>query len=139
MLQEGHLEACCSIFAYLCKHPTMSLVFHPSHIIIRQDHFKSQDWMDFYGDGVKELPSDMSEPLGEAVKVTAFIDSDHAGNLVTQQSQTGYILFAIRCPSSGIARNKTQWRHRHLVRSLSLHALNRIISKVQKSFCLVLM
>ena len=40
-------------------------------------------WMDFYGDGTKELPPDMPEPLGEAVKVTAFIDSDHAGNLVT--------------------------------------------------------
>ena len=54
--------------------------------------------MDFYGDGVEELPSDMSEPLGEAVKVTAFIDSDHAGNLVTQRSQTGYILFCNQVP-----------------------------------------
>ena len=40
--------------------------------------------MDFYGDGVEELLPDMPEPLGEAIKVTAFIDSDHAGNLVTQ-------------------------------------------------------
>ena len=31
---EGHLEACYSIFAYLHKHPTMSLIFHPSHIRI---------------------------------------------------------------------------------------------------------
>ena len=29
---EGHLEACYSIFAYLHKHPTMSLIFHPSRI-----------------------------------------------------------------------------------------------------------
>ena len=83
MPREGHLEACYSIFMYLCKHPTMSLIFHPSCINIQQDHFKSQDWMDFYGDGVEELLPDMLEPLGEAVKVTAFIDSDHAGNLVT--------------------------------------------------------
>ena len=41
----------------------------------------------------KELLSDMLEPLGEAIKVTAFVDSDHAGNLVTRRSQTRYILF----------------------------------------------
>ena len=83
---EGHLEACYSIFAFLHKHPTMSLIFHPSCINISQDRFKSQDWMDFYGDGVEEPPPDTLEPLGEAIKVTAFIDSDHVGNLVTQQS-----------------------------------------------------
>ena len=90
MPREGHLEACYSIFVYLCKHPMMSLVFHPSHINIRQDHFKSQDWMDFYGDGVQELLPDMPEPLCEAINVTAFVDSNHAGNLVTRQSQTGF-------------------------------------------------
>ena len=90
MPREGHLEACYSIFAYLHKHPTMSLVFHPSRINIRQDHFKSQDWMDFYGDGIEELPRDMPEPLGEAIKVTAFV--------VTRQSQTGYILFCNQAP-----------------------------------------
>ena len=98
MPQEGHLEACYSIFAYLRKHQSMSLVFHPSCINIRQDHFKSQDWMDFYGDGVEELLPDMLEPLGETIKVTAFIDSNHAGNLVTQQSQTAYILFCNQAP-----------------------------------------
>ena len=80
---EGHLEACYSMFAYLCKHPTMSVLFHPSRINIRLDHFKSQDWMDFYGNRVEELLPDMLEPLGEAVKGTAFIDSNHARNLVT--------------------------------------------------------
>ena len=32
MPRAGHLQACYSIFAYLHKHPMMSLVFHPSHI-----------------------------------------------------------------------------------------------------------
>ena len=34
MPQRGHLEACYSIFAFLRKHPTMSMVFHPSRIKI---------------------------------------------------------------------------------------------------------
>ena len=32
MPRRGHLEACYSIFAFLRKHPTMSMVFHPSRI-----------------------------------------------------------------------------------------------------------
>ena len=30
--QRGYLEACYSIFAFLRKHPSMSMVFHPSRI-----------------------------------------------------------------------------------------------------------
>ena len=61
----------------------MSIMFHPSHIRMRENRFRSQDWHDFYGDTKEELPPDMPEPLGEPVKMTAFVDSDHAGNLVT--------------------------------------------------------
>ena len=47
MPRRGHLEACYSIFTFLRKHPTMSMVFHPSRIKIRQDRFKSENWTDF--------------------------------------------------------------------------------------------
>ena len=98
MPRVGHLEACYAIFAYLRKHPTMSLVFHPSRIHIRQDRFQSNDWQDFYGDDKEELLADMPEPLREAIQMTAFVDLDHAGNLITHQSQTGYILFCNQAP-----------------------------------------
>ena len=98
MPRVGHLEACYVIFAYLRKHPTKSLVFHPSRIHIRLDRFQSNDWRDFYGNDKEELPADMPEPLGEAIEMTAFVDSDHAGNLITRRSQTGYILFCNQAP-----------------------------------------
>ena len=40
----------------------------------------------------------MPEPLGEAIQMTAFVDSDHASNLITHRSQTGYILFCNQGP-----------------------------------------
>ena len=40
----------------------------------------------------------MPEPLGEAIQMTAFVDLDHAGNLITGRSQTGYILFCNQAP-----------------------------------------
>ena len=51
------------------------LVFHPSRIHIRQDRFQSNDWRDFNGDDKEELPTDMPEPLGEPIQVTAVLDS----------------------------------------------------------------
>ena len=104
MPRAGHLEACYSIFAYLRKHPTMSIMFHPSHIRMHERWFRSQDWHDFYGDAKEELPPDMPEPLGEPVKMMAFIDLDHAGNLVTQQSQTGYLIFCNQAPISWFSK-----------------------------------
>ena len=135
---EGHLEACYSICAYLHKHPTMSSVFHPSRINIRQDCFKSQDWTDFYGDGVEKLLPDIPESLGEAVKVAAFVDSDHAGICSLDDCRLGIYCFAIKCESPGIARNKSQWRHQHSVQSLLLHicALKRLSLSILNSECL---
>ena len=98
MPRKGHLEACYSIFAYLRKHPHMSTIFHPSLMSMRQDRFKDEDWTDFYGEEGEELPVDMPEPLGTPVQVTAFVDSDHAGNMITRRSQTGYIIFCNQAP-----------------------------------------
>ena len=66
--RAGHLKACYSIFADLRKHLKMSILFHPSHIRMREDRFRSQDWRDFDGDAKEELPPDMPELQGEPVK-----------------------------------------------------------------------
>ena len=104
----GHAwsEACYSIFAYLHKHPTMSTMFHPSHIRMHEDQFRSHDWRDFYSDAKEELPPDMPEPLREPVKMMAFVNSDHAGNLVTRQSQTGYLIFCNQAPLSWFSKQQ---------------------------------
>jgi len=94
MPREGHLEACYSIFAYLRKNPHMSTIFHSLMLhVVNEQRFKVMDWKDFYGDVKEGMPEDMLEPLGNPVKMTAWVDSDHAGNLVMRQSQTGYLIF----------------------------------------------
>eukprot|EP00957_Ditylum_brightwellii_P065966 5002561-Ditylum_brightwellii.AAC.1 len=40
----------------------------------------------------------MPEPLGNSVQMTAWFDSDHAGNLVTRRLQTGYMIFVNQVP-----------------------------------------
>ena len=98
MPREGHLEACYSIFAYLRKHPNMSTIFHPSKLHVNEERFKKADWTDFYGDIKESIPEDMPELLSNPVKMMAWVDSDHVGNLVTRQSQTGYLIFLNQSP-----------------------------------------
>ena len=40
----------------------------------------------------------MPEPLGVSVKITAFVDANHAGNVVTRRSQTGYVFYVNNAP-----------------------------------------
>ena len=40
----------------------------------------------------------MSEPLGNRVTVHVFVDANHAGNVVTQRSHTGILLFVQNSP-----------------------------------------
>ena len=63
-----------------------------------KNRFTSPDWTDCYGNMSKEIPADAPEPLGNAVQITAWFDSDHAGNLVTRRSQTGYFIFLNQDP-----------------------------------------
>ena len=54
------------------------------------------DWKGFYGDVVEEDTPNIPEPMGKPVIIMAFVDSDHASNVVTRRSHTG-ILFNKQC------------------------------------------
>ena len=99
-LREGHLEALYLIFHYLSRNPKGRLVMDPATPDIREtlDDGTSvfnlnADWTDFYDYAYEEDPPDMPEPLGPEVTTSAFVDSDHAGNVVTRRSHSGIFLF----------------------------------------------
>jgi hypothetical protein len=81
----GHLEAAYHIFAYLKKHPDMGRLAFDSHVpdIDESFFYSNVDWTDFYGDVTEELPPNMPEPWGHPVNISAFVDANHAGNVIT--------------------------------------------------------
>jgi len=98
MPREGHLEGIYHIFSYLKGHENSRIVFDPTYPNIDDRHFKSVDWGDFNPEATDELPPCMPEHLGVPVKVTCFVDVDHAGNLLTHHSHSGILIFLNKAP-----------------------------------------
>ena len=46
----------------------------------------------------EELPPKMPEPRGNVVKISAFVDANHAGYVVIPQSYSGIIIFVKNAP-----------------------------------------
>ncbi len=96
--RQGHLEVAYHMFAYLKKHPEVKLVFDPSYPIVDESWFQQVDWKEMYGDVEEELPPKMPPPRGNSVVISCFVDSDHAGNKVTQRSHTGILIWVNNSP-----------------------------------------
>jgi hypothetical protein len=98
--RQGHLEALYHVFAYLKNHPDMGRIAYDSKDVdIDESIFPpNTDWRDFYGDVEEELPTKMPKPRGNPVTIHAFVDANHAGNVVTRRSHTGIIIFVQNAP-----------------------------------------
>jgi hypothetical protein len=74
--------------AYDSKRPDIDeRIFHPQ-----------PDWKEFYGDIEEELPPNTPEPRGHSVNTSAFVDANHAGNVITRRSHSGIFLFVQNAP-----------------------------------------
>ena len=101
------------IFAYLNKHENSKIVFDPTMVeLVNPNVFKKVDWSDIYDieDVKEELPPRMPEPRGRSVKMSVFVDADHAGNKVTRRSHTFFSRMHLQY---GIRRDRTQWSAQH--------------------------
>lgn len=98
----GHLEAVYHIFAYLSKHKKLRMVFDARRVAIDETAFAHtavpSDWHDFYGELEEELPPKMPPSLGQSVRISCFVDANHAGNAVTRRSHTGILIFVQNTP-----------------------------------------
>jgi hypothetical protein len=87
----GHFDAMLHIFAYLSQHSRSKLVFDDGYEV-------KQDWTSFYPNAKEVLPSNMPEPRGNPIQESIFVDSDHAGDVVSRRSRTGILYYLNRSP-----------------------------------------
>lgn len=96
--REGHLEQLYHVFAYLKKHKRSKIVFDDTIPGISEGRFQNVDWQDFYPDAKEPRSPKEPEARGREVKVSCFVDADHAGDLVTRRSHTGILIYVNRAP-----------------------------------------
>ena len=97
--REGHLDQLYNVFAYLKIKHNAEMVFDPSEPDIDMSAFPAEDWSHtVYDDAKEDIASDFPAPRGFGFKIRAFVDADHAGNLVTRRSRTGFIIFLNNSP-----------------------------------------
>jgi hypothetical protein len=98
----GHLDALYRMFWYLkkCKNPSR-IIFDPDRRNTDEKLFKDEannEWKDFYDYAEEPLPPTMPIPRGNPMKVTCYVDADHAANRVTRRSHTGIIIYCQNAP-----------------------------------------
>jgi hypothetical protein len=94
--RQGHLAAVLHLFGYLKRVKKDKLVFDPNPM--SHGPPLQVDWTNFYKVTKELVPPDMPEPRGKAVQTTCFVDSDHAGDLVTRRSRTGVLIYVMSSP-----------------------------------------
>jgi hypothetical protein len=106
----GHLKEIYHIFAYLKAHSNTEMVFDPTPVTPDMSLFERQDWSySPYGcEGlVEELPSNMPKPCGPSMTMRVYVDADHAGDLLTRRSRTGFIVFLNGAPIYWSSKKQT--------------------------------
>ena len=97
--REGHLDAVFHMFAFLKRKHNDVIVFDPTEPEIDINKFPREDWSATpYGECKEEIPSNAPEPRGIAFTMRAFVDYDHAGDMITWRSRTGFLIFLNNAP-----------------------------------------
>ena len=95
----GHLENVIHMFGYLKKHPRSKMVMDERiPDFSESSYFSEFDWSEFYPDASEAIPFCVPQARGNSVVTSCFVDSDHAGDVVTRRSNTGVLLFVNRSP-----------------------------------------
>ncbi len=99
MPRQGHLEQLYHMFAFLNTKHNGCMVFDPTVPDIDESLFVKEDWSATpYGVHKEALPDNAPEPLGIEFTMRAFVDADHAGEILTRRSRTGFIVYLNSAP-----------------------------------------
>lgn len=104
--REGHLHAVYKIFRYLQKNMSNNpgrLVFDSSYPetdthLFGRSATDPEEWNDFYPEASEKMPARKVGPLGNPVKMRAYVDANHAGNLKNRRSHSGILIYVNNAP-----------------------------------------
>lgn len=97
--RQGHLEQAIRVFAYLSNKHNTELVFDPTIPSIDDVLFPRQNWDHTpFSESIERIPSNAPQPRGYGFYITAYVDSDHAGDMLTRHSRTSFLVYVNNAP-----------------------------------------
>ena len=107
--REGHLARANRICGYLRKHPDAAIRFRtgiPNHE--EEYAMPTHDWMyTVYGETKEEIPDDIPEPMGKAVRTTSMVDANLMHCKVTGRSATGILTLVNQTPIEWFSKRQS--------------------------------
>jgi hypothetical protein len=95
----GHLTRVRGCYGFLRKHPEAAIRFRTNIPAYELPENAKADWgHTVYGNSTEELPRDMPEPKGRAVRTSTYVDANLYHDLVTGRSNTGILHFLNQTP-----------------------------------------
>jgi hypothetical protein len=105
--REGRLKSVKRILSYLKTFPKGRVIIdtsYPEHSVYPvEDH---SNWMEFFPDTNEEIPKDLPPEKGPMVRMTVYVDADHAHNLITRRSITGILVMLNNTPIRLISKRQ---------------------------------
>jgi hypothetical protein len=105
--REGHLKAVKRILSYLKTFPKGRVIIDTSYPDHSMYHMKvHSNWMEFYPDASEEIPKNLPPEKGPRVRMTVYVDADHAHDLVTRRSITGILVMLNNTPIRWVSKRQ---------------------------------
>jgi hypothetical protein len=107
--REGHIKAVKITLSYLKTFPKGRIIIdisYPDYSMYPvEDH---SNWMEFYPDSGEEvpIPKDLPPEKGPRVRMTVYVDADHAHDLVTRRSIIGILVMLNNMPIIWISKRQ---------------------------------
>ena len=80
------------VMGHLKKFPDVSIAISPDAPDCRGFERIKADWSQHHPDAKEDIPEDVPEPTMEAMRITVFVDADHAHDKKTGMSVTGIVV-----------------------------------------------
>ena len=106
--REGHIQALQHLFGYLKAHHDGQILIDTGEAPIRKQAIVSQgfSWAEFYEDTCEDIPSDSPKAQGNMMRLTCYVDADHARDKLTRRSVTGIILLVNNTPVTWVSKRQ---------------------------------
>ena len=104
--REGHLQAAERVLGYLNTYIKGRIIYDTAYLEQEMLLSDEHNWTEFYPDAEEKLVPNAPEPKGKKVRVTVYVDADHAHDQVTRRSVTGIILFLNNTPVRYISKRQ---------------------------------